>query len=125
MANMNGHLAQWYKSRHVILRSRVRVQLLMLAPGACIIKHISAVINGFRNKLEHLYLNTRLGWKGLPGTNTLAVNYGRNKFYDTGPWRVKNVEFLKILNICWNTKNFLLLRDIWPPSYKPFKGRNL
>jgi len=33
--------------------------------------------------------NTRLGWKGLPGTNTLAyyksVNYGRNKFYDTAP----------------------------------------
>ncbi len=32
-------------------------------------------------------------WKGLPGTNTLAyyentVNYGCNKFYDTGPWSV-------------------------------------
>jgi hypothetical protein len=34
--------------------------------------------------------NTRLGWKGLPGTNTSllrkSVNYGRNKFYSTGPW---------------------------------------
>jgi hypothetical protein len=36
-------------------------------------------------------LNTRQGWKGLPGTNTFliteTVNYGRNKFYGTGPWR--------------------------------------
>ncbi len=46
----------------------------------------------FRNKLECLYLNTRLGWKGLPGTNTLAY-YGNRKlrlykFYDTGPGRL-------------------------------------
>jgi hypothetical protein len=40
--------------------------------GACILKHITAVIYGFRNKLECLSLNTRLGWKGLPGTNTQA-----------------------------------------------------
>jgi len=33
--------------------------------------------NGFRNKPECLSLNTRLGWKGLPGTNTLA--YYRNR----------------------------------------------
>jgi hypothetical protein len=39
---------------------------------------------GFHNKLECLSLNTRLCWKVLPGTET--VNYGRNKFYDTGPW---------------------------------------
>jgi hypothetical protein len=45
--------------------------------GACIIKLITAVIYGFRNKLECLSLNTRLGWKGLPGTNTLA--YYRNR----------------------------------------------
>ncbi len=57
----------------------------------------------FRNKLERLSLgkpfqpflkfvckaiNTRRGWKGLPVTSTLAVtktvNYGRNKFNDTG-----------------------------------------
>jgi hypothetical protein len=25
---------------------------------------------GFCNKLEHLSLKNRLGWKGLPGTNT-------------------------------------------------------
>ncbi len=31
--------------------------------GACIIKLITAVIYGFRNKLEYLSLNTRLGWK--------------------------------------------------------------
>ncbi len=40
--------------------------------GACIVKLITAVIYGFRNKLECLSLNTRLGWKGLPGTNTMA-----------------------------------------------------
>ncbi len=51
----------------------------MLAPlGVCIIKLITAVICGFRNKLECLSLNTRLGWKGLPGTNTLA-DYGNYK----------------------------------------------
>jgi hypothetical protein len=47
-------------------------------PGACIIKHITAVIYGFSNKLEHLPLNTTLGWKGLPETNTLAY-YGNCK----------------------------------------------
>jgi hypothetical protein len=41
-------------------------------PGACIIKVITAVIYGFRNKLECLSRNTRLGWKGLRGTNTQA-----------------------------------------------------
>jgi hypothetical protein len=44
------------------------------SPRACT-KHITAVIYGFRNKLEHLSLNTRLGWKGLPGTN-LQAYYG-------------------------------------------------
>ncbi len=33
--------------------------------------------------------NIRLGWKGLPETNTLllrkSINYGRNKFYYTDP----------------------------------------
>ncbi len=57
--------------------------------GACIIKLITAVIYGFPNKLECLSLNTRLGWKGLPGTNTLAYHGNRKlrlyKFYDTGP----------------------------------------
>ncbi len=44
--------------------------------GACIIKLITAVIYGFRIKLECLCLNTRLDWKGLPGTNTVAY-YGK------------------------------------------------
>ncbi len=39
---------------------------------ACIIKLITAVIFGFHNKLECLSINARLGWKGLPGTNTLT-----------------------------------------------------
>ncbi len=47
-------------------------------PGACIIKRITAVIYGFRNELGCLSLNTRLGWKDLPGTNTLAY-YGNRK----------------------------------------------
>jgi hypothetical protein len=42
--------------------------------GACIIKLVTAVIYGFRNKLECLTLNTKLGWKGLPETSTLAYN---------------------------------------------------
>ncbi len=35
-------------------------------------KLIAAVIYGFRDKLDCLSQNTRLGWKGLPGTNTLT-----------------------------------------------------
>ncbi len=53
------------------------------------IKNQQAVIYGFRNKLQCLYLNTRLGKKGLPGQTlqliTKTVNYGRKKFYDTSP----------------------------------------
>ncbi len=48
------------------------------APGACIIKLITAVIYSFHNKLECLTLNTRLGWKGLPEINALAY-YGNRK----------------------------------------------
>ncbi len=48
--------------------------LMKWTPGACIIKLLTAVIYGFRHKLECLSLNTRLNWKGLPGTNTLAYN---------------------------------------------------
>jgi hypothetical protein len=43
---------------------------------ACILKPIPAVIYGFCYELVCLPLNTRLGWKGLPKTNTLA--YYRN-----------------------------------------------
>ncbi len=51
---------------------------IVQAPGACTIKLITAVVYGFRNKLECLPLTTRLGWKGLPGTNAKA-NYGNRK----------------------------------------------
>jgi len=47
-------------------------------PGACIIKLSTTVIYGFRNKLDRLSPNTRLGLKGLPGINTLAY-YGNLK----------------------------------------------
>jgi len=46
-------------------------------PGACIIRLIMAIICWFRNKLECLSLNTRLSWKGLPGTYTLAYYANR------------------------------------------------
>jgi hypothetical protein len=52
--------------------------LFFVTSGASIIKLITAVIHGFRNKPESLTLNTRLGWKGLPGTNTLSY-YGNSK----------------------------------------------
>jgi hypothetical protein len=55
-----------------------KVNLPQGQPGPCIIKLITAVIYGFRNKLECFSLNTRLGWKGLQGTNTLAY-YGNRK----------------------------------------------
>jgi hypothetical protein len=65
---------------------------MVQAPGAYIIKLITALNYSFRNRLECLSLNTRLGWKHSPGTNTPAitetVNYGHNRFYDTGPWNL-------------------------------------
>jgi len=47
-------------------------------PAYFIVKLTTAVIYGFHNKLEYLSLNTRLSWKSLPGTNTLAY-YGNHK----------------------------------------------
>jgi hypothetical protein len=47
--------------------------------GGCIIKLIMAVIYGFCNKLECLSPNTRLGWKGLPGTDTNTPAYFGNR----------------------------------------------
>jgi hypothetical protein len=67
------------KSAHLLKNCReVAITLKCASTGACIIKHIAAIIYGLRNKLESLSLNTRLGWKGLPGTNTLAY-YGNRK----------------------------------------------
>ncbi len=67
-----------------------RKSFVLQAPGGCILKLIMAVIYGVRNKLECLSLNSRLGCKGFPGTNTLAYYGNRklrpNKFYDIGPW---------------------------------------
>ncbi len=42
-------------------------------------------IYGLSNKLDRLSLNTRLGWKGLSGTNTLAY-YGNRKLW---PFQLK------------------------------------
>ncbi len=49
-----------------------------VATGACTLKLITAVIHGFCIKIECLFLNAKVGWKGLPGTNTLAY-YGNCK----------------------------------------------
>ncbi len=61
-----------------------------LKPGACIIKLITAVIYGFNNMLECLSVNTNKAEKACQGQTlkliTETVNYGRNKFYETGPW---------------------------------------
>jgi len=58
-------------------------------PGACIIKLITAVIYGFRSKLECLSLNTNKAGKACQVQTlqliAVTVNYDRNKFYDTGP----------------------------------------
>jgi hypothetical protein len=64
------------KDKYIDAEKKERVLITRLY-GACIIKHITAVIYGLGNKLECLPINTRLGWKGLPGTNTLA--YYRNR----------------------------------------------
>jgi hypothetical protein len=59
------------RSSGVILESRFKTFFFFVTHlGACIIKLITAVIYGFLNKLECVSLNTRLCWKGLPGTNT-------------------------------------------------------
>jgi hypothetical protein len=48
---------------------------MIQAPGANVIKLFMAVIYSFSNEFECLSVNTSIGWKGLPGTSTLAY-YG-------------------------------------------------
>ncbi len=67
----------YFIATYVFCNKLERSIALARTSGACIIKLIAAVIYGFRNKLECLSLNTRLGWKCL-GTNTLAY-YGNRK----------------------------------------------
>ncbi len=53
-----------------------------------------------------LTTNTRLGWKGLPETNSSllwkSVNYGRNMLYDKGPWTFTNRLLPKLKSLQWN-----------------------
>ncbi len=72
------NLESGYRKNIIIISSRKEqpVSMYFQTLGSCIIKLITTVI--FRHKLECLSLNTRLGWKGLPGTNTLA-SYGNRK----------------------------------------------
>jgi hypothetical protein len=61
------------------------------------VKHLSGA--PFKGRLLALSTNNRLGFKGLPGSNTLAYyeNYGRKKFYNVGPWRELSTEMDKTL----------------------------
>ena len=78
-----------YLLTHFSALSKQSLVYLFFRPGACIIKLITAVIYGFRNKLECLTLKPRLAGKACQGQTLYlimdTVNYGRNKFYDTGP----------------------------------------
>ncbi len=60
------------KKNPILPRNFTRQFFNSSEPTALIIKLITAVIYGFLFKLECLSLNTRLGWKGLPGRKTLA-----------------------------------------------------
>jgi hypothetical protein len=59
------------------------------SPGACIIKLNTAVVYGFRNKLECFVpgkpFQPSLVFRDKHLFITKTVNYGRNKSYDTGP----------------------------------------
>ncbi len=59
-------------------------------PGACIIRLITAVIYGLRNKLECFPLLAFPAQSSVQSQtrqlSTGLVNYGRNNIYDTGPW---------------------------------------
>jgi hypothetical protein len=65
-------LYNFYSPSMTLLLNKLEVLVTGKPFGACIIKRITAVIYGFRNKLECLSLNTKLGWKVFQGTNTLA-----------------------------------------------------
>jgi hypothetical protein len=56
--------------------------------------------------------NIRIGWKGLPGTNAVqkSVNYGRKKFYSTGPRFFVAVEMQKRLSFFSNGSNQRIVR---------------
>ncbi len=88
---------------------------------ACIIKLITVVVYGFCNKLERLSLNTRLDWKGLPGTTlqliTVTVKYGHNKFYDTGPQYQKSLLLVLLIVIfnCLSGKYYKLFTAVITP----------
>ncbi len=53
----------------------------------------------FRNKLECLSLNTRLGWKGLPRTNTIAY-YRNYKLVIISHLIQENIYVYIVSNLC-------------------------
>jgi hypothetical protein len=65
------HLIRSHPARPPLREIRASCQTVK-RPGPYIIKLITAVIYRLHNKLECFSLYTRLGWKGLQGTNTLA-----------------------------------------------------
>ncbi len=76
----------------------------MDSPGAYIIKLITAVNCGFRNKLECLSLASLSAYSSVKGQTlrliTEIVNYDRNKFYDTGP-RLENFAMDNRSSLFW------------------------
>ncbi len=69
----------YYRSTFLPLHQPLSTKIInMLGMEPVSLKLITTVIYSFRNKLECLSLNTRQGWKGLPGTNTLGY-YGNSK----------------------------------------------
>ncbi len=79
-----------------------------------------AVIYGFRNKLECLSLDQ--AGKACQGQTLQlimeTVNYGRNKFYDTGPWTDSLSQYICTKVCSKNNKSFI---KSFPDN--PFKGR--
>ncbi len=84
------NLRIFYNSQCLTLASLSSlVQCLWVRPGTYPkVEHLKGASLG---QAPALPTNTRLGWKGLPGTNTSllqkSINYDHNKFYDTGPCR--------------------------------------
>ncbi len=63
------------------------ISIKLFTAVICKIFVISSSVRPFQ-AFSALPVNIRLGWKGLPGTNTgslrKSVNYGRKKFYRIG-----------------------------------------
>jgi hypothetical protein len=111
------------KDRYQKSRARVywihSIKLRFRSSITLLLKLITAVINGFRNKLECLSLNTRLAGKACQGQTLLliteTVKYGRNKFYE---FREPYLQLLFSCNIarCWKGFPGIKILAYWTHS---------